>query len=224
MHKTFLFLLCIALPACSHHAERQQVEQTLVDLRCEEALQKPLDATEEIKNSSRQIGKNLLAYTYIAGNYTTEVLWDTTAGVVLFVALCSPTLAVAAVARNYSGGPYYLAPATSGGPHHNQLLCLPIPGQSNKGPSPIFSPPLGRKARKDTKAFRCPDTKPVLAAIEKLVRCYQNRDDKESLQKALQTLENLEMSESFYDCLSPEEQLALQNTCSELQKRSADLK
>jgi hypothetical protein len=219
MHKSILFLFCIALPACSHHAERQQVEQTLVDLRCEEALQKPSDATEEIKNSSRQIGKNLLAYTYIAGNYTTEVLWDTTAGVVLFVTLCGPAIAVASASYSYTAPPLYL-----GDRYQTSLVCIPFPGQSKKGPAPLFSPPLGRKARKDTKAFRCPDTKPVLAGIEKLVRCYQNRDDKESLQKALQTLENLEMSESFYDCLPPEEQLALQSTRSELQKRSAEIK
>lgn len=223
MHKVVLFLLCISLPACSHRAERWQVEQTLTDLRCEQALQKPFDAAQDFKNSSRQIGKNLLAYTYIAGNYTTEVLWDTTAGVVLFVGLCAPTIALIAASRS----PFVSQPTSSptyfGDQPNKGLLCFPLPGQS-KGPPPIFSPPLGRNARQKTRAFRCPDTKPVLSAIERLVRCYQNRDDKESLQKALQTLENLEMSESFYNCLPAEEQLALQNTRAELQKRNAELK
>ncbi len=214
-----MVFMCVSLLSCSHQAEQKEVEQALIDLRCEKALTKPDDTAETIKNSSKQVGKNILAYSYIAGNYTTEVLWDASAGVVLFVALCAPVMALAAVTNshnrtsNFSGSTGFTNPTS-----HDGLTCIPL---SDGQRAAIFSPPLGRKSVRKTQTLRCPDTKPVLSAIEKLVKCYQAQSDKESLQKALQTLINLENSESFYGCLQPADQAGLRNIYLDLQQRIA---
>lgn len=205
--------ISITLVCCSHHSEQKKLEITLDQLQCEGALQKDpyQNWADAAVQSSETIGKNVLAYTYIASNYTAEVLWDTTAGVVVFVGLCAPMIASSSVNQGTT--------VRNSTPRFT-LGCIPA---SSKKIKAMFSPPLGRQAVQRTQSLRCPDTKPLFSTLEKLITCYQKRDDGESLQKALQTMNNLESSEAFYQCLSSEQQLSLQNTRLELQKRSAQI-
>lgn len=205
MHKPLLFLLLIALPACTHQQKQKELEKTLNHLQCESALKKdPFQnfAQASVK-TTEHLGKKFLAYTYIATNYSAEVLWDATAGVVLFVGLCGPMIAVAATSRS---------------PVQSAVPCMPIPIKTKA----LFAPPLGRKAITQTRSLRCPDNEPLLTTLDQLIACYQRQDSLESLDRALQTLDNLESSDSFYECLTDPQKLSLQSKRFDLQKRMAE--
>lgn len=207
MQKPFLFLLLIALPACSHQQKQKELEQTLSHLQCEGTLKKDpfQNFTQASVKTTEHLGKKFLAYTYIASNYTAEVLWDATAGVVLFVGLCGPMIALAASSRSPVG---------------TAVPCMPVAIK----PKALFAPPLGRKAVSQTRSLRCPDNEPLLNTLDQLISCYQKQDSLESTDKALQTLDNLESSDSFYECLTDPQKLSLQAKRFDLQKRMAELK
>lgn len=206
MTKLVLFLLLISFVACSHHRDKAELEDTLVNLQCENALRKDpfRDFTEASVDVTEHLGKKALAYSYIAGNYTAEVLWDVSAGVVLFVGLCAPVIALATATKS---------------PVHGNWTCIPA-GKTGKA---LFAPPLGRKSVQKTQAWRCPDYEPLLKTLEKVIVCHQKQDTAEHLDKALQTLANLESSSSFYDCLTDPQKLGLQDHRLNLQKRLAEL-
>ncbi len=206
MHKPIIFILLLNFTACSHHREKAKLEQTLADLNCEQALR-----TDPFRNFTKagvdvteHLGKKALAYSYIVGNYSAEVLWDISAGVVLFVGLCAPIVAVAVASKS---------------PVPGQLSCLP----GGKQAKALFAPPLGRKSVKSTESWRCPNYEPLLETLQKVIVCHQKKDTPENLDKALQTMNNLESSSSFYDCLTASQKLALQDHRLNLQKRLADL-
>jgi hypothetical protein len=206
MTKLVLFPLLCSFVACSHHREKAELEKTLVNLQCEDALRKDpfRDFTDASVEVTEHLGKKALAYSYIAGNYTAEVLWDVSAGVVLFVGLCAPVMAVAAAAQ---------------GPVHGNWTCIPA-GKTGKA---LFAPPLGRKSVQKTHNWRCPNYEPLLNTLQKVILCHQKKDTPDTLDKALQTLANLESSSSFYDCLSDLQKLSLQDHRLNLQKRLAEL-
>lgn len=207
MNKPLLFLLLIAFPACSHQQKQKELENTLTHLQCENTLRKDpfQNFTQASVKTTEHLGKKFLAYTYIATNYTAEVLWDATAGVVLFVGVCGPMIAVAATSRS---------------PVQSAVPCMPIPIK----PKALFAPPLGRKAITQTRSLRCPDNEPLLQTLDQLMSCYQKQDSPESLDRAVQTLDNLESSDSFYECLTDPQKLSLQSKRFDLQKRMAELK
>jgi hypothetical protein len=215
MHKTLLFLVAISLPACAYHQQQKQLDQTLTSHNCEGALKKnPFESLKETSvRSTEYLGKNALAYTYIAGNYTTEVLWDVSAGVVLFVGLCGPMIAIAATGN----ATFYNPPLadSTGQLQRGSFPCLPSP----KSAKSLFSPPLGRKSIAQTRSFRCPDNEPLLKTLEKVLTCHEKQ---ENLDKALQTLDNLESSEGFYNCLTDLQKLSLQSKRLDLQKLKAN--
>jgi hypothetical protein len=205
MKKMFSLILLMAFTACTHQREKAELEQTLAHLQCEAPLRKDpfQNFTEASAQNTEYFGKKALAYTYIAGNYTAEVLWDVSAGVVLFAALCVPVIAAQVAAKGNTSG-------TPG--------CIPA-GKSTKA---LFAPPLGRRSVQKTQSWRCPNYEPLVETLQKVVTCYENKNTKENFHKALQTLDNLESSPSFYDCLTDLQKLTLQNHRFSLQKRLAD--
>jgi hypothetical protein len=215
MHKTLLFLIAVSLPACTYLQQQKQLDNTLTDLRCEGALKKDpfQNLTEASVRSTEYLGKNALAYTYIAGNYTAEVLWDLSAGVVLFVGLCAPVITVAAIGNTN----VYVPPLTdsTGQFQRNSIPCL----SGTKKMKSLFAPPLGRHSIADTQYFRCPNNEPLLSSLEKVLACHETQ---ENFEKALQTLDNLESSKTFYNCLTDLQKLTLQSKRLDLQKRKAD--
>lgn len=206
MKKSIIFLLLFNIPACSHHREKAELERSLVNMQCEDALrQDPFrDFTDASVDVTEHLGKKALAYSYIAGNYTAEVLWDVSAGVVLFVGLCAPVIALSAASKS---------------PVHGNWTCIPA-GKTGKA---LFAPPLGRKSVQKTHSWRCPDYEPLLQTLQKVIVCHQKKDTPDNLDKALQTLANLESSNAFYDCLSDPQKLSLQDHRLNLQKRLAEL-
>ena len=207
MKKPILIILLCNFLACSHHHEKAELEQTLVHLQCEEALRKDpfRDFTEASVDVTEHLGKKALAYSYIAGNYTAEVLWDVSAGVILFVGLCAaPAVAVSVATK---------------GKVYGSTSCLPG-GNTGKA---LFAPPLGRKSVQKTQTWRCPNYEPLFETLQKVIVCHQKKDTPENIDKALQTLDNLESSSSFYDCLTNLQKVSLQEHRLNLQKRLAEL-
>jgi hypothetical protein len=64
MKKSILSLVLCCLVACSHHREKAQLQQTLVNMQCEEALRKDpfRDFTDASVDMTEHLGKKALAY------------------------------------------------------------------------------------------------------------------------------------------------------------------
>lgn len=199
-------LVALQLVCCTHHREKEELEHTFDQMQCGAALRKDpfQNFTEVAAETSEHLGKKAMAYTYVAGNYTAEVLWDVTAGVVLFVGLCAPIVAVAVAAK---------------GNVHGSFSCLP----GGKKAKALFAPPLGRQSLQKTQSWRCPNYEPLVETLHKVLLCHQQKDSLEDMDKALQTLDNLESSGDFYDCLTNVQKLSLQNRRLDLRKRRAEL-
>lgn len=123
-----------------------------------------------------------------------EVIWDLSVGTVAFVALCGPVLL--AMASGNKGGPTY--------EHQRNIFpgCLPAP----KDVKNLRAPPLGKRALKYTRDYRCPNVESLALSIEKIAGCYEARSREGDAHKAWSTLKSLEDSKHFYSCISPQTQ------------------
>ena len=148
------------------------------------------DLKRRVLNRTEQAGGSILSYAFTGASYTAEVLWDLTAGTVMFVALCGPTLAVMVAAQDSSHNP-----ATGSLP----VVCLP--GKIGA----LSSPPLGRDAYEATKNLRCPVVTELSQSLRKIATCYENKHNPADLQKSLTTLQSIENSGNFYECLPMDE-------------------
>ncbi len=182
------------ITSCAH-APHATFDSHLQALRCDQAFESvpQLQKIEKTQDSMEWMVKNTAAYSYVGLNYTAEVLWDVSVGVVGFVVLCLP-LQVAATKT----GPGNNYPLFLGGGNPPRISnCLPAPG----GGAAYFSPPLGRKAYHQTKKFRCPNVTPLAESLEKVALCFEQRKSPEDTKKAMVTLENLAASEDFFSCV-----------------------
>lgn len=194
--RNLISLLVIFTLSCSH--TEQQLEQQLSEQDCNATL-KNADKIETVSRKAGGAARNLAAYSFITASYTAEVLWDATAGTVLFVGLCGPVIA-ASIASKASSGP---------------LACIPVvPGMKH-----LFAPPLGRRAKENTKKFRCPNLDDLLASLTKVSQCYEKRGDRASLEKAAQSLEAIENSNDFYVCLEESDQLRISSELERLRQK-----
>lgn len=211
MKKYFTSFLCLLLIQCSHSQKQIEFDKSLSEMDCDLALQKTpgTSRSERIVDQSETLAKNILAYTYVAANYTAEVTWDVSAGVVLFTAFCLPEIIVMAAASKSSG----LSNQWS------HAKCI-TPSKDIDFKT-LRAPPLGRKSMQNTQKFRCPNLEGLANSLTQVASCYERKGDPSSLQKAITTLENIEQSKHFYSCLAPETQLGIIQKRQQLQETVA---
>lgn len=198
--KFVYYLPFLILANCSH--SQNSFEDKLIHSQCDEAFLnlpevQPINKTVE---TTAWLAKNTAAYTYVGLNYTAEILWDASVGVMGVVVLCMPVMAATAYA------------ARAGGNGYPVVGCLPQP-DGYKG---LFSPPLGRNAIKDTQDFRCPNVDGLAHSLEKVAVCYKQKGDKD---KARQTYNNIKKSKHFFSCLEPKYQQQIQQELKNLDEQ-----
>jgi hypothetical protein len=206
-----------SLLSCSH--PREQFQKDLATRNCDLASshlpeKDPLSISAEY---AKRIGGNIAAYTYTAGGYTAEVLWDVTAGTIIVVAVTAPVVALGVLcSKNHcnsmSGNALPLLPASSNSPKNKKSRNLF---------EKLEAPPLGRRAFRQTQDLRCPNLKDVSQSLRQVASCYESNGDQQSLHKAIISLENVERSDVFFTCLPPEEQEAVTTQKKKLQSQLA---
>ncbi len=165
--------------------------------RCETALENiPENASgAKLISKTQQAGGVALSYAVTGVAYTGEVLIDFVGGTVMFVALCSPAIALGAiVVTDRSSGSYNNNWGGLGG------LC--IPGKVDA----LFVPSLGKKTFQASKDMRCPDLVGISYSLRKVAACFSQRAIGSDIDKADQTLTALQNSDRFFECLPEEEQ------------------
>lgn len=201
MKNVVLILLCGSVLSCVTSAKK--FNEDLAGESCDQAL-KDLPHEQSASKVNRRvdlIAKNIAAYSAIGAGATTEVLWDVTAGTVVFVGVCvAPVLTVAALTSYQHNGTYY------GNAAGGDLLALCGPEVMESAYRAINSPPITQNIASHVEKWKCPDLKTPNEALHKVASCYEKKGDKESLQKAITTMKNVEGSPQFFDCLSPEDQ------------------
>ena len=194
MRKILLLSLAF-LVGCTSTEKKFNTE--IEGARCETALENiPENASgAKLISKTQQAGGVALSYAVTGVAYTGEVLIDFVGGTVMFVALCSPAIALGAiVVTDRSSGSY------SGNWSGLEGLC--IPGKVDA----LFIPPLGRKTFEASKDLRCPDLVGMSRSLRKVASCFSHRAVGNDLEKADQTLTALQNSERFFECLPEEEQ------------------
>jgi hypothetical protein len=204
-----------SLISCSH--PREQFKTDLAKKNCDLASshlpeEDPLALSAEY---AKRIGGNIAAYTYTAGGYTAEVLWDITAGTIIVVAVAAPIVALGVLCSknncDVSGRNYMpVVPTSSNSPQKKKSFNLF---------KVLEAPPLGRRAFRQTQELRCPNLKDVSKSLRQVASCYESNGDKQSLSKAIVSLENIEKSEVFFTCLPQEEREAVTTQKNKLQSQ-----
>lgn len=203
------FLLAmIFLGACTHTP--RTFERHLQAKNCDEALNTVPENDPSIRllKHAESSARTAISYGYIGANYSAEILWDTVAGGLTLVALCSPGILVSATLAAQSGNSQAV-----GSPNK---YCFPLSHLNA-----VLAPPLGRKAIQSTAELRCPDLSSLIHSLRSVSACFEEREDRASLLQAERSLEVVQESSGFYSCFNSTEKMALESDLARIRNKLA---
>ena len=163
---------------------------------CDEALDTvpENDPSVRLFKQAENTTRSAISYGYIGVNYSAEILWDTVAGGLTLVVLCSPGLLASAtlVTRGeisrVAGGPY----------------CLPL-----NHLNAVLAPPIGRQAIRSSAEWRCPDVSTLIHSLRSVSACFEEWENHASLLRAERSLTVGQESTGFYSCFNSAEKTNL---------------
>ncbi len=187
---------------CAH--TQQRFAKDLDESRCEDALTNlpERDTFVQITDRAKVVGGSALSYSATGVAYVADVVVTVAGATLVFVALCGPILLLSSTSGGGGGN------GSSGGP-----ICIPA------DLSGLKLPRFGEQTYESTQGLRCPDLSGTSRSIRKVVSCFADRSDLESLQKAKLTLEVLAGSEKFNECVSAEEKVSLHEHLQQISAR-----
>ncbi len=198
MKNVVTYLLSLSMFAGCAHQREKQFEKQLSEGKCDEALEKI-----PYKTGSQEIpGGKALSYGATAAAYTADVVITVTGGVLIFTALCGPTLALMMANRNNGGGTAH-------------LQCIPADLSGLKRPA------FGRTVYDETQRWRCPELTRFSESLRKVVSCYQHEGSKGSLEKASRQVDTFTHHSSFKECVKPEEKTLIESLKKDLDTKLA---
>lgn len=192
-----IFLALTLIISCTTTSRFRPFSQ---DLKCSEQLHSILEAEAHkppLLTYAKWASGNLMSYLWTGTNYTLEFLWDVTSGTLIFVALCAPV----AAARSASSASF---------PQSN---CLPVKSSIvRRAYQTLSAPPLGQRAFKNTKHWRCPDLSQLSRNLSRAFTCSDPVMDTTERHRLRVSARAIKNSPFIFSCLSPE----LQNKLSSL--------
>ena len=203
----FLFwrslLISAMVTGCSH--PQQKFAERLAEQDCDQALDSLPENDPSIKllKQTQHAAKSVISYGYIGANYTAEVLWDTVAGGIVMVALCSPAIALS------------IPLSAAGGGSGSGIPCFTLDG----GLRQVLSPPLGRNSIRETEAMRCPDLTSLTRSVRGVAACFEARGNEANLVRAKTSLMQLQDSKGYYACVQPDAKLQLSQDLERLEHK-----
>lgn len=193
MKKFFLIFLCLCF--CTHKPLKPKELMVSEAWDCDNLANHLTEESkaEQALEAMAWLSKNTVAYSYIGLNYSAEIAWDASVGLMHGLVLCGPFLVVSSL----SAGNMILS--SYGNPqqgHNTPAVCLPAPSFSKS----LFAPPLGRMARTQTQMFRCPNVERAGQLALVRASCYKQRNLAGDRDKALQVLDAAMGGESSFAC------------------------